>query len=42
MSQAGRKLQGSLGVSMQPRMTSQLLNTRKAAQMQPLDADYQR
>jgi len=42
MSQAGRKLQGSLGVSMQPRMTSQLLNTRKAAQMQPIDNDYQR
>jgi hypothetical protein len=40
-SHAGRKLQGSMGVSMQPRMTSQLLNTRKNAQVQPLDNDYQ-
>jgi|LauGreDrversion4_2_1035121.scaffolds.fasta_scaffold98461_1 dynein heavy chain len=40
-SQAGRKLQGSMGVSTQPRMTSQLLNTRKVAQVQPLDSDYQ-
>ena len=40
MSNAGRKLQGSLGVSMQPRMTGQLLNARKSAQMQPLDPEY--
>ena len=31
MSMAGRKLQGTLGVSIHPRMTSQLLNQRKAA-----------
>jgi len=31
ISMAGRRLQGSLGVSVHPRMTGQLLNQRKAA-----------
>lgn len=41
MSLAGRKLQGSLGVSIHPRMTGQLLNQRKTAQVEPLDPEYQ-
>jgi hypothetical protein len=41
MSQAGRKLQGSLGVSTHPRMTNQLLNNRKTGQVAPLDSGYQ-
>jgi hypothetical protein len=40
-SQAGRKLQGSLGVSTQPRMTNQLLNNRKTGMVAPLENDYQ-
>ena len=40
-SNVGQKLQSSMAVSVgQPRMTGQLLN-RKAAQVAPLDADYQ-
>lgn len=30
-----------MGVSTQPRMTSQLLNNRRVAQVQPLESDYQ-
>ena len=41
MSQAGRKLQGSLGVSTHPRMTNQLLNNRKTGQVAPLESGYQ-
>jgi hypothetical protein len=41
-SNVGQKLQSSMAVSVgQPRMTGHLLNTRKQAQIEPLDPAYQ-